>query len=102
MIQVKDKFKSLPVHRELNGKRVAIGGDIILPQTPPKLPKTIKECTEAEYQQLYDSGYTLFFDLVENKAKTKSKSKKEVEEPSNDEANPNADTILPDSEHGIE
>jgi len=100
MIQVKDKYKSLPVHKELNGKRVAIGGDITINQTPPALPKIIKECTESEYQELYDSGLTLFFDLVENKAKqTNKKAKKEVE---NDEANTNADTILPDSEHGIE
>jgi len=100
MIQVKDKYKSLPVHRELNGKRVAIGGDITVNQTPPKLPKIIKECTESEYQQLYDSGLTFFFDLVENKAKPNNKKvKKDVE---NDEANANADTILPDTEHGIE
>jgi len=102
MIQVKDKYKSLPVHKELNGKRVAIGGDITLHQTPPALPKIIKECTESEYQELYDSGAIFFFDLVENKAKqSKQKKNKEVVS-EHDETDPNADTILPDTEHSIE
>jgi len=101
MIKVKDKYKSLPVHKELNGKRVAIGGDITVNQTPPALPKTIKECTEIEYQELYDNGFTLFFDLVEDKAKQINKKVKK-ESVEHDEANPNADALLSDTEHGIE
>ncbi len=44
----------------IDGERVGIGGEVIIANTPPKLPATIviRECTRKEYKHFYMLGYT--------------------------------------------
>lgn len=39
-----------------NGKRVGLGGEIVIKRSPPKLDSVIPEATEEEYQMAYESG----------------------------------------------
>lgn len=41
----------------IKGKKYALGGDVHIERTPPKLPETIKECTQEEYEFLYKLGF---------------------------------------------
>ncbi len=96
MFEVTDKYKNNPVTKYLNGKRIAIGGDVVLQRTPPKAGELVKECTQSEYKQLYDEGYTFFFkELV---AITTKKGKKENElQPKPTDEGSDSNAILSDS-----
>lgn len=76
-MNVKGIFKKNPCVIWLE-KPYAIGGDVVISETPPKLGRTISECSNEDYKKLYELGYTRFFDL-ETKSKVNKKVKDESE-----------------------
>lgn len=52
--------KKKPIY--LVKRKVAIGGNITIPQTAPKLPVVIKEATPEQYKELYELGFTRYID----------------------------------------
>lgn len=73
-MNVKAQFKEKPCVIWLE-KPYAIGGDVELKATPPKLGKVVSECTDKEYEYLYNLGYIRFFDLEPAKVKATKKDK---------------------------
>ena len=100
MLVVKQKYRDNPVVR-YGAKVLAIGGDVTITPTPPKLPKTIKECTQSEYKELYDAGYTFFFEPVTEQTK-KTKSKKVEDANESEPPKPEHELTSSSSENEIE
>ena len=78
-MQIKDEYKKSPFVLWRSEKAYAIGGDVKLNDNPPKLGRTISECTDAEYKLLYKLGYTRFFQ--EETVKTKATKKQKEDAP---------------------
>lgn len=81
-MQIKDEFKKSPFVLWRSEKAYAIGGDVKLNDSPPKLGRTISECTDAEYKLLYELGYTRFFQEETVKTKATKKQDKVVKDES--------------------
>lgn len=64
MIVLKSVHKVNPFRLNLGGKVYCVGGGFTVRKTPPALPLSLNECTQEEYQYLYDNGYQYLFDVV--------------------------------------
>lgn len=76
MLTAADKYKENPIRTTLEGKQVAIGGDIKVTPTPPKIPFTVKEATQAQYKKLEELGYEII--KTEENAGTKESATKAI------------------------
>jgi hypothetical protein len=85
-MNVKAQFKEKPCVIWLD-KPYAIGGDVELKATPPKLGKVVSECTDKEYEYLYNLGYIRFFDLETAKVKVNKKAKEDAPVPTHELGN---------------
>ena len=64
-----EEAKANPRHYNLNGKKVGVGGTVVVKRTPPKIPVTYKEATAAQYKELYDLGFKHLIKKVETEGK---------------------------------
>ena len=75
MYRPTESRREKPVHTELtpgSGRRVAVGGDIVITPKPPKLPRTIKEATQEEYEILFNRGF-IGVEFIEDEAPLEEK-----------------------------
>ena len=74
MIVLKQEHRKKPFRLSLGDKVYCVGGGFTVKKTPPALPLSLSECTQEEYQYLYDNGFSYLFDVQQDEVVKENES----------------------------